>query len=39
MLTIAERIRTEKRERISLPSHQHRLTLEAGSEQETANLV
>ena len=39
MLTIAERIRNEKRERISLPHHPHRLTLDAGSEQETASLV
>jgi hypothetical protein len=39
MLTIAERIRTEKRERISLPAHQHRMSLAEGSEQETAKLV
>ena len=39
MLTIAERIRTEKRERISLPAHLHRLNLDADSEQETAKLV
>ena len=39
MLTIAERIRTEKRERVSLPSHQHRMSLEEDSEQEVAKLV
>ena len=39
MLILAERIRNEKRERIALPSQQHRLTLDAGSEQETAKLV
>lgn len=39
MLTIAERIRNEPRERISLPGAQHRLTLAAGTEQEVAQLA
>ena len=39
MLTIAERIRTEKRERIQLPGNQSRLTLDANAEQEVAKLV
>jgi molybdenum cofactor biosynthesis enzyme MoaA len=39
MLTIAERIRNEKRDRIALPSAQHRMALDAGAEQETAKLV
>ncbi len=39
MLTIAERIRNEPRERITLPSHQRRLDLDRGAEQETAPLV
>jgi molybdenum cofactor biosynthesis enzyme MoaA len=39
MLTIAERIRTEKRERIEIPGQLHRMTLAEGSEQEVAKLV
>lgn len=39
MLVIAERIRSEKRDRISLPSHQQRLALDEGAEQESAKLV
>jgi hypothetical protein len=39
MLTIAERIRNEKRERIELPGQQHRLTLAEGAEQEVAKLA
>ena len=38
MLTLAERIRTEPRERISLPGHLQRLTLDQ-NDQETAQLV
>lgn len=39
MLTIAERIRTERRERVTLPKHQRRLQLADDHEQETAELV
>lgn len=39
MLTIAERIRNEPRERITLPTHQRRLDLDRSAEQETAPLV
>jgi MoaA/NifB/PqqE/SkfB family radical SAM enzyme len=39
MLVIAERIRSEPRERISLPAHRQRLTLAAGTAQETAELA
>lgn len=39
MLTIAERIRNEPRERVQLPEHQRRMTLDALAEQETAPLV
>jgi hypothetical protein len=39
MLTIAERIRTEKRERHEIPGQLHRLTLAEGSEQEVTKLV
>jgi hypothetical protein len=39
MLAIAERIRTEPRERITLPTHQRRLQLATDSEQETAELA
>ena len=38
MLALAEQIRTESRERISLPGHPHRLDLGA-SDQETASLA
>jgi MoaA/NifB/PqqE/SkfB family radical SAM enzyme len=38
MLTHAERIRNEQRERISLPTHQHRMQLNAGDDQETIQL-
>lgn len=39
MLAAAERIRTEPRDRVSLPGHQRRLDLAAGSEQAVANLA
>lgn len=39
MLTLAERIRTEPRERIQLPGHQRRMDLDRGSEQEVAQLA
>jgi len=39
MLAIAERIRAEPRDRITLPGAQQRLALAAGAEQETAGLV
>jgi MoaA/NifB/PqqE/SkfB family radical SAM enzyme len=39
MLTIAERIRTEPRERIELPGHQRRMSLGKGVEQESAPLA
>jgi MoaA/NifB/PqqE/SkfB family radical SAM enzyme len=39
MLTIAERIRAEPRERIELPGHQHRMSLGTSVEQESAPLV
>jgi hypothetical protein len=39
MLAIAERIRTEPRERIQLPGHQRRMDLDRNSEQEVAQLV
>lgn len=39
MLAMAERIRTESRERITLPKHQRRLQLADDREQETAELV
>ncbi|MBS0662180.1 MAG: radical SAM protein [Verrucomicrobia bacterium] len=38
MVAHAERIRNEARERVSLPGHPHRLTLE-GQDQETASLA
>jgi len=38
MLAIADRIRTEKRERVSLPGHLQRLSLDQ-KDQETAELV
>jgi hypothetical protein len=38
MLTLAERIRTEKRERVSLPGHLHRLTLDQ-PDQATAEIA
>ena len=38
MLTLAEKIRTESRDRISLPGHLHRLTLDQ-ADQETAQLA
>jgi MoaA/NifB/PqqE/SkfB family radical SAM enzyme len=37
MLTLAEKIRNERRDRISLPGHPHRLTLDQ-ADQETAAL-
>ena len=39
LLTLAERIRNEPRERISLPGQQHRMSLAEGAEQETAKLA
>lgn len=39
MLTIAERIRNESRERVSLPGHPHRLSLDKDDDQAVANLV
>ncbi len=39
MLTIAAGIRSEPRERVSLPAHQRRLTLAGGREQEVAPLA
>jgi MoaA/NifB/PqqE/SkfB family radical SAM enzyme len=39
MLTLAERIRNEPRERIRLPGHQERLALAADAGQETAGLA
>ena len=39
MLEIAERIRTEPRDRITLPSHQKRMSLADGAEQEIAELA
>jgi len=39
MLTIAERIRNESRERVSLPHHPHRLSLDKDDDQAVANLV
>lgn len=39
MLAIAERIRTEPRERIQLPSQQRRMSLDETIEQEVARLV
>ncbi len=39
MLTLAERFRTEPRERIQLLGHQRRMTLKESAEQETATLA
>lgn len=39
MLRIAEKIRTEARDRVQLPGHQRRLSLDSTSPQETAELA
>lgn len=39
MVTLAEKIRTESRDRIQLPGHQRRMSLDGGSLQEIAELA
>lgn len=39
MVAAAERIRSEPRDRVTLPNHRHRLTLDSGTEQSATELA